>query len=55
MKVWVICTMLFGYPMPLPDGPEFTNESACIAAIGSMRLATVRESFKLVCVQKDEA
>lgn len=52
MKVWVVYTMLFGYPTPLPDSPEFTTETACMLYIGGSRLEQVRQTFKLVCSTK---
>jgi len=52
MKVWLVYTLLFGYPVPLPDSPEFSNETACVIYIGGERLAQVREVFKLKCASK---
>jgi hypothetical protein len=49
--VWVIYTLMFGYPVPLNDTHEFTNQTACELYKHSIGDQVV-SAFKLVCSTK---
>jgi hypothetical protein len=49
--VWIIYTLMFGYPVPTHDEHEFTNRAACEIHKHSYSEQIV-EAFKLVCSTK---
>ena len=49
--IWIIYTLMFGYPVPTHDEHEFTNQAACEIHKHSYSEQIV-EAFKLVCSRK---
>ena len=49
--VWIIYTLMFGYPVPTHDEHEFTNRAACEIHKHSYSEQIV-EAFQLVCSTK---
>ena len=49
--VWIIYTLMFGYPVPTHDEHEFTNRAACEMHKHSYSEQIV-EAFQLVCSTK---
>ena len=49
--VWIIYTLMFGYPVPTHDEHEFTNRAACEIHKHSYSEQIV-DAFKLVCSTK---
>ena len=49
--IWIIYTLMFGYPVPTQGGHEFTNRTACEIHKHSYSEQIV-EAFKLVCSTK---
>jgi hypothetical protein len=49
--VWIVYTMMLGYPLPTIDSPEFSNRTACEIYLRSYSEEVV-DTFKLVCSQK---
>ena len=49
--VWMIYTLMFGYPVPTLEAHEFTSESACIIHMRSFSQQII-DSFKLVCARR---
>jgi hypothetical protein len=49
--IWVIYTLMFGYPLPTHDEHEFTNRAACEIHKHSYSEQIV-EAFKLICSTK---
>jgi hypothetical protein len=52
--VWIIYTLMFGYPVPTYDEHEFTNQTACEIHKHSYSEQIV-DAFKLVCSTKTSA
>jgi len=50
--VWIIYTLMFGYPVPTHDEHEFTNQAACEIHKHSYSEQIV-EAFKLVCSRRN--
>ena len=50
--VWIIYTLMFGYPVPTHDEHEFTNRAACEIHKHSYSEQIV-DAFKLVCSRKN--
>jgi len=54
-KIWIIVSLLFGYPTPVlqDDGHSnrFKTETACLLALHAMARPQVRRTFKLDCFQ----
>lgn len=46
--IWIIYTLMFGYPVPTHDEHEFTNRTACEIHKHSYSEQVV-DAFKLVC------
>jgi hypothetical protein len=49
--IWIIYTLMFGYPVPTRDEHEFTNRTACEIYKHSYSEQVV-DAFKLVCSTK---
>jgi hypothetical protein len=49
--IWIIYTLIFGYPVPTHDEHEFTNQAACEIHKHSYGEQIV-SSFQLVCSRK---
>ena len=49
--IWIIYTLMFGYPVPTQGGHEFTNQSACEIHKHSYGEEVVN-AFRLVCSKK---
>jgi hypothetical protein len=49
--VWIIYTLMFGYPVPTLNEHEFTTESACIIYLRSYSQQVI-DAFKLVCAKR---
>jgi hypothetical protein len=49
--VWIVYTLMFGYPVPMRDAREFTNQTACEIYNGSLDVQVVG-AFQLVCARK---
>ena len=49
--VWIIYTLMFGYPVPTHDEHEFTNRAACEIHKHSYSEQIV-DAFKLICSTK---
>jgi hypothetical protein len=48
--IWVIYTLMFGYPVPVPDDLEFTSQAACVIHMRSFTQDIV-DAFQLVCAR----
>jgi hypothetical protein len=46
--VWIIYTLMFGYPMPTRETPQFNNEASCQVYLGTLDQQVVK-AFQLVC------
>jgi hypothetical protein len=46
--VWIIFTLMFGYPVPTLESPQFSNEASCLVYLGTLD-AQVVKSFQLIC------
>jgi hypothetical protein len=40
--------LMFGYPVPTPQSPQFSNEAACLIHLGALDEQVVK-AFQLVC------
>ena len=49
--VWIIYTLMFGYPVPTLEARQFTTESACIIHMRSYSQQII-DSFQLVCARR---
>lgn len=49
--IWIVYTLMFGYPVPTYDEHEFTNRTACEIHMHSYSEQIVN-AFKLVCSKK---
>ena len=49
--IWIVYTLMFGYPVPTRDEHEFTNRAACEIHKHSYSEQIV-DAFKLVCSTK---
>jgi hypothetical protein len=52
--IWIIYTLMFGYPVPTLDEHEFTTESACIIHMRSFSQQIIN-SFQLKCARRSVA
>ena len=52
--VWIIYTLMFGYPVPTRDEHEFTNQSACVIHMRSYTQEII-DAFQLVCARRSIA
>ena len=46
--IWLVYTLMFGYPVPTLSSPEFTNETSCQVYLGTLDQQVVK-AFQLVC------
>ena len=46
--IWIVYTLMFGYPVPTLDSPQFTSETSCQVYLGTLNQQVI-EAFKLVC------
>ena len=49
--IWIVYTLMFGYPVPTYDKHEFTYRTACEIHVHSYSEQIV-SAFKLVCSKK---
>ena len=49
--VWIIYTLMFGFPVPTLNEHEFTTESACIIYLRSYSQQVI-DAFQLVCAKR---
>jgi hypothetical protein len=50
--IWIIYTLMFGYPVPIPGEHEFTSEAACVIHMRSFSQQVI-DAFQLVCARAD--
>ena len=53
-SVWIIYTLMFGYPIPTRDEHEFTNQTACVIHM-HFYTQEVIDAFQLVCARRSVA
>jgi hypothetical protein len=46
--IWIVYTLMFGYPVPTPESPQFNNETACRVYLGTLDEQVVK-AFQLLC------
>jgi hypothetical protein len=46
--VWIIYTLMFGYPVSTRKTPQFNNETSCQVYLGTLDPQVVK-AFQLVC------
>lgn len=51
---WILVSMLFGTPNPIPNTPSFDTESGCILFLHNTMGDQVAQSFKVRCVESRE-
>jgi hypothetical protein len=51
--IWIIYTLMFGYPVPTSDEHEFTNQTAC-EIHKHLYGEEVISNFRLVCSRKSQ-
>jgi hypothetical protein len=49
--IWIIYTLMFGYPVPTLGEHEFASEAACVIHMRSFS-AQVIDAFQLVCARR---
>jgi len=49
--IWIVYTLMFGYPVPTYDEHEFTNRTACEIHMHAYSEQIVN-AFRLVCSRK---
>jgi hypothetical protein len=52
--VWIVYTLMFGYPVPTSDEHEFTNQTACVIHMRSYTQQII-DAFQLVCARRSVA
>lgn len=52
VKVWIIYTLAFGYPLPTSNSKEFDTRAGCEAYMGASYGLAIIDAFKLVCSTK---
>ena len=52
--IWIIYTLMFGYPVPTLDEHEFTTENACIIHMCPFSQQII-DSFQLKCARRSVA
>jgi hypothetical protein len=48
MKIWIIYAMVFA--LPTQDEVQFTTENSCKTYLSTQYPDSIRESFKIVCI-----
>lgn len=51
IKIWVVCTMLLGYPTPVTNNVTFDNESGCQLFLHTKFDQRIQDALKLECAQ----
>jgi hypothetical protein len=46
--IWLVYTLMFGYPVPTLSSPQFTNQTSCLIYLGRLDQQVV-QAFQLVC------
>jgi hypothetical protein len=46
--IWLVFTLMFGYPVPTLHSPQFGNEASCLFYLGTLDEQVVK-AFQLVC------
>ena len=46
--IWLVYTLMFGYPVPTLSSPQFANETSCQIYLGTLDQQVVK-AFQLVC------
>ena len=46
--IWLVYTLMFGYPVPTLSSPQFSNEASCLIYLGTLDQQVV-QAFQLVC------
>ena len=46
--IWLVYTLMFGYPVPTLSSPQFSNEASCLIYLGTLDQQVV-QAFGLVC------
>jgi hypothetical protein len=46
--VWLVYTLMFGYPVPTLQSPQFNSQTSCVIYLGTMDQQVV-QAFQLVC------
>jgi len=52
--IWIVYTLMFGYPVPTNDDHEFTNEAACVIHMRSYTQQII-DAFQVVCARRSVA
>jgi hypothetical protein len=52
--IWIVYTLMFGYPVPTLDEHEFTNQTACEIHMHSYTQEVI-DAFQLVCSRRSVA
>jgi hypothetical protein len=52
--IWIVYTLMFGYPVPTRDQHEFTNQIACEIYKHSYTQDVI-DAFQLVCARRSVA
>lgn len=48
MTIWLVYTLMFGYPLPTLESSRFSNQTACLIHLGTLDQQVVK-AFQLVC------
>jgi hypothetical protein len=46
--IWLVYTLMFGYPVPTLSSPQFSNQTSCLIYLGTLDQQVV-QAFQLVC------
>ena len=46
--VWLVYTLMFDYPVPTLQSPQFSNQTSCLIYLGTLDEQVVK-AFRLVC------
>jgi hypothetical protein len=46
--IWIVYTLMFGYPVPTLESPQFSNEASCQIYLATLDEQVVK-AFQLVC------
>jgi hypothetical protein len=46
--IWLVYTLMFGYPVPTLSSPQFANETSCLVYLGTIDQQVVK-AFQLMC------
>ena len=52
--IWIVYTLMFGYPVPTLDEHEFTNQSACVIYMHSFTQEVIDNQFVGISRDHDE-